>query len=74
MTDVGQIIRACRNTRKWTKVKLSQVSGVSLDTIINVERKSDCRLSTFEKLIEAMGYEIEILPKEYRRKKGDMNE
>lgn len=67
MTDVGQIIRACRNTRKWTKVKLSQVSGVSLDTIINVERKSDCRLSTFEKLIEAMGYEIEILPTEQRR-------
>ena len=64
MTDAGEIIRACRLHRKWTKVKLSQKSGMSLDTIINAERKRDCRLSTFERLIEAMGYEVEILEKE----------
>ena len=63
-TDTGEMVKACRLSRKWTKVKLSEVSGISLDTIVNIERHRNCNFSTFERLIEAMGYEIEILRKE----------
>lgn len=64
MTDTGEIIRMCRKSLKWSRSKLSDASGISVQTIINVERQSNCKFDTFEKLIEAMGYEIEILRKE----------
>lgn len=64
MTDAGEMVRMLRKSLNWSRPRLSEKSGVKLDTIINVERKRDCRLSTFEKLVEAMGYEIEILRKE----------
>lgn len=64
MTDTGEIIRMCRKKLNWTMVKLSDVSGVGVHTIQNVERNPDCKVSTFERLIEAMGYDLEILPKE----------
>ena len=63
-TDTGEMVRMLRKSLKWTKVKLSEKSGISLDTIINIERHRNCNFSTFERLIEAMGYEIEILRKE----------
>ena len=69
MTDTGEIVRMCRKSLKWSRPKLSNASGLSLQTIINVERQNNCKFDTFEKLIEAMGYELEILPKEIRRTK-----
>lgn len=64
MTDTGQIIRTCREVRKWPRSYLAEKAGIPFGTVITCERKQDCRVSTFEKLIEAMGFEIEILPKE----------
>lgn len=64
MTDTGNMIRLCRTHLKWPRAYLAEKSGVPLNTIINVEGKSDCKVSTFEKLLEAMGYEIEIMRKE----------
>lgn len=64
MTDTGEMVRMLRKRLNWTKVKLSKESGISLDTIINLERHRNCKVDTFERLIEAMGYEIEILPRE----------
>ena len=69
MTDTGEIVRMCRKSLKWSRPKLSNASGLSLQTIINVERQNNCKFDTFEKLIEAMGYELGILPKEIRRTK-----
>lgn len=66
-TDTGEMVRLCRKSLKWSRPKLSDASGISVQTIINVERQSNCKFDTFEKLIEAMGYEIEILPTEQRR-------
>ena len=63
-TDTGEMVRLCRKSLQWSRPKLSDASGISLQTIINVERQSNCKFDTFEKLIEAMGYEIEILRKE----------
>jgi hypothetical protein len=64
MTDTGEIIKMCRKSLNWSRPKLSRAAGILLDTVINVERHNNCKFSTFEKLIEAMGYEIEILRKE----------
>lgn len=64
-TDTGEIIKMCRKSLNWSRPRLSEKSGVSLDTVINVERHNNCKFSTFEKLIEAMGYEIEILPRDF---------
>lgn len=70
-TDTGEMVRMCRKSLKWSRPKLSRESGISEQTIINVERQSNCKFDTFEKLIEAMGYEIEILPTEQRRFDND---
>lgn len=71
MTDTGEMVKACRNSLNWTKAKLSREADVPLQTVINVERQSNCKVSTFEKLLEAMGYEIVILPEETRRFDND---
>ncbi len=64
MTDTGEMIRMLRKNLNWPRSKLSEASGVGVHTILNVERNPDCKVSTFERLIEAMGYEMEILRKE----------
>lgn len=62
MLDAGQIIKMCRHHLKWSTIKLSIESEVSKSTIQEIEaNKRDCRLSTFEKILNAMGYEIEVL-------------
>lgn len=64
MIDTGEIVLMCRKGLHWTRPKLSEISGVGVPTILSVERNSDCKVSTFETLLEAMGYEIEIMRKE----------
>ena len=64
MTDTGEIIRMCRKRLGWAKAYLSEKSGISVNTITYAERNMDCKVSVFEKLLDAMGYEIEILMKE----------
>ena len=68
MTDTGQIIRACREARKWPRSYLAEKAKMPLNTVINCERRSDCRVRTLDRLIEAMGFELEIVSK------GDMDE
>ena len=67
MTNTGEIIRACREQLKLSRYDLEDVTGISHSTIFAVENKSDCKFSTFEKLLEGMGYEIEIMRKETER-------
>ena len=64
MIHTGQMVRMCRNSLNWSRQHLSEKSGVPAYTIVTVEGKPDCKVSTFEKLIEAMGYEVEVLRKE----------
>lgn len=71
MTDTGEMVKILRKRLGWSRSKLSDKAGMHINTVTNAERNSDCYLSTFERLIEAMGYEIEILPKEIQ---GDIYE
>ena len=67
MTHVGELIKACREQQKLSRYELAIKSGISYQTIFAVEHKGDCKYSTFEKLLEGMGYEIEIMRKETER-------
>ena len=58
------MIRMCRETRKWTRSYLAEKAKMPLNTVINCERRHDCRVSTMDRLIEAMGFELEIVRKE----------
>lgn len=71
MTNTGEIVRICRERLGWSRSWLGIKSGVSQNTIVCVENNKSCRVDTFEKLLDAMGYEIEILPKETRRFDND---
>lgn len=62
MIDTGQIIRMCRKHKRWSIITLGAESSVSPSTIKEIENGTrDCRIGTFEKLLEAMGYELEVL-------------
>ena len=64
MIDAPNIIRECRRFRQLTQRQLADRSGVSRQTIWNVERdNNNTMLFTFEKLLEAMGFELVIREK-----------
>ena len=64
MIDAPNIIRECRRFRPLTQRQLADRSGVSRQTIWNVERdNNNTMLFTFEKLLEAMGFELVIREK-----------
>ena len=65
MINAGEIIKMCRHHIKWSQMKLSVESSISQSTILEIERgHRDCRVNTFEKLLNTMGYEIEVLKKD----------
>ena len=64
MIDAAEIIKGCRKVRRLTRTQLADRSGVSRQTIWNVERdNNNTTLYTFEKLLEAMGFEVYIREK-----------
>ena len=72
MTDTGQIVRMLRKSKGWTIAELAFRSGLSPNTISNVERGSNCTILVFDSLVEAMGYELEILKRdEYEEESED---
>lgn len=63
MINTGEIVRAYRDRLHWSRAYLSDKSGVSVCTIVRIESNGDCMVSTFEKLIDAMGYGMQIKDK-----------
>ena len=64
MINAGEIIRMCRNSLSWSQTYLSEKSNISVAKIRYAEAHTDCKVSVFEKLLDAMGYEVEIFAKE----------
>jgi transcriptional regulator with XRE-family HTH domain len=64
MSVIGKELRKIRDHKKWSREHLSLLSGVSMDTIINIELgRSGPRYSTVETLSDALEYEIVLTPK-----------
>jgi transcriptional regulator with XRE-family HTH domain len=54
--NLGQNLRAARETREWTQEELGQRSGVQAGEISRIEAgKRDPRVTTVEKLARAIG-------------------
>lgn len=61
MTDTGEIVRACRLQKGWNCSQLARKSKIHRPMIYQVENSRNCTVKTFETLLNAMGYEIEIM-------------
>lgn len=67
MIDVGEMIKSCRQFRGMTKKELSQKSGVNRKTIRSIEYGCNTSVMTFCRLLDAMGFEIDVTMKEVRK-------
>lgn len=58
---VGREIKAWREARGWTRYQLSKHSGVQEISIKRIEEgAAGLRLDTLDKLLDAMGLELDI--------------
>ena len=62
MIDVGEMVKACREKENLTLEEVWLRSGVNSATISKIEHSSNCRVDTLEKILNAMGYELEVVP------------
>lgn len=61
MSDIGSAIRNLREKKDWSRNRLSEASGVHVNSIRNSETGAfNPTVSTAEKLLNAMGYELII--------------
>lgn len=58
---IGQNLKAIRNRLKITQNKLSELSGISVDTISRIEGGADCMSETIAKLSMALGCTTDAL-------------
>ena len=65
MIDVPKTIKEYREFRHLTQRQLADKSGISRQTVWNVERENHgTTVYTFEKLLNAMGFRLDIVPLE----------
>lgn len=63
MIDVPKTIKEYREFRHLTQRQLADKSGISRQTVWNVERENNgTTVYTFEKLLNAMGFRLDIVP------------
>ena len=53
-----------RREKKLSQEDLADVAGVHRNTIYRMETGSGVSLSIFERVVDALGYEVELMPKE----------
>ena len=63
MIDVPLTLKACRKFRKMTTKELEKKSGVTRQTIYRIESGSNCTTNTLQLLLDAMGFELELVVK-----------
>lgn len=64
MIDVPKVIKRCRKFRHLTQRELADRAMISRQTVWNVEQENHgTTVYTFERLLNAMGFELEIVPK-----------
>jgi len=65
MIDVPKTIKEYRQFRHLTQRQLADKSGISRQTVWNVERENNgTTVYTFERLLNAMGFRLDIVPLE----------
>jgi transcriptional regulator with XRE-family HTH domain len=65
MLEAGKIIRSLRTEKGLTLRELERKSGVYRGSISNIEHERyGVSLYCFECLLESMGYELQVVPKQ----------
>ena len=59
--ELGQFIKQERKKQKMTQQQLADKAEVSRRTISYIEVEKETNWGTLEKIVKALGYEIEIL-------------
>lgn len=54
-------LRELRKAREWTQERLAAALGVQQDSVSRLERRSDVRVSTLRKAVEAMGGKLTVV-------------
>ena len=60
MIQPGRIIKACRKFRKMTQRDQAEASHISRQSIWHIENGAGTNIVTFEALLNAMGFRIDI--------------
>ena len=64
MIHMGIVVRDIRMSLNWTVARLARKSGVGVKSIYEIEKHGSGRMDTYEALLGAMGYEIEVVKKD----------
>lgn len=64
MVEMGKTIRRARRAMGWTQRELAQRAGMGQSHVLRVEQGSDVRLSTLQRLADALGAEWVMLPRQ----------
>lgn len=62
--QIYEIVREIRQMLHWPALYLAEKSGVDVGTLHRIEKYGGGTLKTYEKLLDAMGYEFEVVRKE----------
>lgn len=63
MPDIGEVIRYIREDEGYTQRYLANCCGISHHTIAMIENTNKGNLSSVEKILGYLGYELEVVPK-----------
>ena len=58
----GKILREMRNEKNWSREDLAHRAGVSTGSVARLEKSYVAKIA-FEKIVEALGYEVDICQK-----------
>lgn len=61
--QINEIVRGIREMLHWPLAYLAEKAGVDIGTLHRIEKHGGGKLETYEKLLDAMGYELEVVKK-----------
>ena len=70
--SLTKLIRDMRREKKLSQGHLAHESGVHINTVSRMEAGKDVMLSVFERVADALGYEVELLPKEITSEQNEV--
>ncbi|MBO5630416.1 MAG: helix-turn-helix domain-containing protein [Aeriscardovia sp.] len=62
MPNIGEVIRYIREENGYTQGDVAEWSGVYRKTVGEIERTGRGTITNIEKILGALGYELEVVP------------
>ena len=61
--QINEIITGIREMLHWPLAYLAEKAEVDISTLHRIEKHGGGNLETYEKILDAMGYELEVVKK-----------